>query len=199
VPPTITVTSPNGGESFPVNTAQTITWTSSNLTGNVKLEFSSDGGVNWTVLNANTLNDGSEGWTTPGTPTSQGRIRVSALIGSTTDQSNGNFAVTYTGGILKTKTRVSFGTVKNLRPKTVKVVLENKSKSQSLIVSLAISGPPFTLTSGAGPFTILPKKKLTVFVSYAPTAPGSHTGTLTVTSSDPVRPALAITLTGRAR
>ncbi|MGV3719376.1 MAG: pre-peptidase C-terminal domain-containing protein [Actinomycetota bacterium] len=197
--PTITVTSPNGGEAFPVSTAQTISWTSNNLSGNVKLELSTDGGATWTTLNANTANDGSEGWTTPAAPTSQGRVRVSAVSSSVFDESNANFAVTYTGGILKAPARVNFGTVKNLRPKTKKVVLQNKSKTQSLIVSLATSGAPFTLTSGVGPFTIPAKKKLTVFVSYAPTAPGVHTGTLTVTSSDPIRPIKAITLTGKAR
>jgi len=38
----ITVTSPNGGE-WPIGSTQTVTWTSSWLDGNVKIQLSRDG------------------------------------------------------------------------------------------------------------------------------------------------------------
>ena len=45
----ITVTSPNGGEIWPIGSSQNIAWTSSGLTGNVKIEISRNGGTSWTV------------------------------------------------------------------------------------------------------------------------------------------------------
>jgi len=197
--PSITVNSPNGGESYPINTAQTITWSHVAVVGNVRLEYSLDGGATWVSINANTANDGTEPWTTPATPNTQARVRVSALNGSASDTSNGNFSVTYTGGILKTPARLNFGTVKRLKPKTVKAVIENKSKTQNLIVSFAISGAPFSLPAGTGPVTILPKKKITVFVLFTPPAIGDYVGTLIVNSSDPLFPAKAIPTMGKAR
>jgi len=197
--PTITVTAPNGGESYPAGSAQTITWASTNLSGSVKLEYSSDGGTTWTVLSASTANDGTEAWTTPATPSSLGRIRVSAVNGTASDTSDASFAVTYVGGVLKTPARINFGTVKRLKPKTKKVVIQNSSKTANLIVSFATSGSPFSLVNGAGPFTIRPRKKLTVSVRYTPTAAGSHTGALTVTSSALANPSKAIPATGKAR
>jgi len=197
--PSFTVTSPNGGEAYPINTAQTITWTSANAGGSVKLEYSSDGGANWTVLNAGTANDGAEGWTAPGTPTAQGRIRVSTVSGSVSDVSNANFAVTYVGGILKAPARINFGTVKRLKPKTKRVVIQNKSKTANLIVSFSTSGAPFSITSGTGPITIPPKKKLKVSVLFTPPAVGDYVGSFTVTSSDPANATKAIPATGKAR
>ncbi|MFC1550955.1 hypothetical protein ACFL6P_00180 [Candidatus Latescibacterota bacterium] len=46
----ITLTSPNGGESWVACTTQNITWTSSNV-DNVKIEYSTDNGYNWTETN----------------------------------------------------------------------------------------------------------------------------------------------------
>ena len=43
----ITVTSPNGGEIWPIGSVQNISWTSSGLTGNVKIEVSRNGGTSW--------------------------------------------------------------------------------------------------------------------------------------------------------
>ena len=79
----ITVTSPNGGEVWPIGSSQNIAWTSSGLTGNVKIEISRNGGTSWTVLSASTLNDGAHGWTVTGPATTQARLRVTSLTDPT--------------------------------------------------------------------------------------------------------------------
>ena len=67
-PYTITVTSPNGGESWIATTSHDITWTSTGTIANVNIEYTTDGGTNWTGVAVSTPNDGSYSWTIPDTP-----------------------------------------------------------------------------------------------------------------------------------
>lgn len=93
-PASITVGSPNGGENWQTNTTQTITWTSSNLSGNVNIELSRDGGATYTTLFANTPNDGSQSWTVTGPATTQALIKISSVaMPSVGDTSNGPFTI----------------------------------------------------------------------------------------------------------
>ena len=62
---TITVTSPNGGENWFLDSLQTITWTA-NFSENVKIELYKGGIPNYTIINS-TTNDGSRDWTPPST------------------------------------------------------------------------------------------------------------------------------------
>jgi RHS repeat-associated protein len=64
--PTLTLTSPNGGETFNAEDIHTITWTSTGSVGNVRLEYSINSGANWTVITSSTADDGSFAWTVPG-------------------------------------------------------------------------------------------------------------------------------------
>jgi beta propeller repeat protein len=61
IPSTVTVTDPNGGEWVEAATAMTITWTSTGPVSEVLIEFSSDGGVEWTPV-ATIENTGSYLW-----------------------------------------------------------------------------------------------------------------------------------------
>jgi Dockerin type I domain/Secretion system C-terminal sorting domain len=61
--PSITITSPNGGEILAVDSVQTIRWSSSNVVGNVKIEFSNDDGQTWSIIASNTPNAGNFSWT----------------------------------------------------------------------------------------------------------------------------------------
>lgn len=95
------VTAPNGGESWPGSSSQTITW---NVAGtdaipisvsNVKISLSTDGGLTYpTVLTASTLNDGSESLTIPGINTTTARVKIEAVGNIFFDISNANFSIT---------------------------------------------------------------------------------------------------------
>jgi hypothetical protein len=74
---TIIVSSPNGGESWVVNTSQNITWTSTGTIANVKIEYSTNNGTAWTPVTASTPNDGSHPWTVPYASSTQCLVRVS--------------------------------------------------------------------------------------------------------------------------
>ena len=98
------VTSPNTGVSYVGNSVQTVTWSVANTTNgtvnaqNVKISFSSDGGLTFpTVLLASTSNDGTESVTIPNTPTTTARIKVEAVGNIFFDISDTNFTVTAGG------------------------------------------------------------------------------------------------------
>ncbi len=77
---TITVTSPNGGESLITGTTHEITWTSTGMSGNdnVTIEYSPNNGVNWVKIVPTTANNGSYDWTVPDNPSGNCLVRVSA-------------------------------------------------------------------------------------------------------------------------
>ena len=197
--PSITVTSPNGGEVWEAGSTHAITWTSVNVSGNVKLEYSATGTAPWTTIAASTANDGSEDWVVPAAGSANGRVRVTAVDNTATDTSDADFTVHYTGGKLVAPKKVSFGTLKLGKTKSVKVVLQNSAKTGNLEVNVSISGAPFRIVSGGGASTILPKRKLTVVVIYEPAAVGASTGTLTVVSSDLAKSSVPIALSGKAK
>jgi hypothetical protein len=77
----LTVTSPNGGESWDVGSLKQITWESTGGINNVKLEFSADGGKTWKVIVASTENDGSYEVTVPNRVSEECLVRVTANDG----------------------------------------------------------------------------------------------------------------------
>jgi hypothetical protein len=92
-PPSVTVTSPNGGENWQMGTTQNITWTGNPGT-NVKLEYTTNGGSSWNNIISSTANDGSYSWTVPNTPTTSARVRVTSTTDSFySDTSDSNFTI----------------------------------------------------------------------------------------------------------
>lgn len=89
----VTVLSPNGGETWSAGSTQTITWTSSGILPNVALAYSTNGGTNWTTITASTANDGSHVWTAPSVSSSNVLIRVADTDGNPADISNGPFTI----------------------------------------------------------------------------------------------------------
>ena len=75
--PTVTVTSPNGGESWAWGSSHNIAWTSTGTIANVKIEYSTNNGTGWTTIIASTANTGSYAWTVPNTSSTQCLVRVS--------------------------------------------------------------------------------------------------------------------------
>ncbi len=100
IPPTVTVTSPVGGESWGAGTQHAVTWTASDNVGvtSVDLAYSLDGGASFASPIATGLaNTGSFNWTLPGVLSSTARVRVTAHdaagnVGA--DSSHADFAIT---------------------------------------------------------------------------------------------------------
>ncbi|MFZ5433932.1 MAG: trypsin-like serine peptidase, partial [Calditrichota bacterium] len=91
----ITVTAPNGGETILVDDSYNITWTSQNISENVKIEINrSYSGGTWETIVASTANDGSYAWTVTSPTTTAARVRISGVTQTTvTDISNANFTI----------------------------------------------------------------------------------------------------------
>jgi M6 family metalloprotease-like protein len=91
---TLTLSAPNGGENWQALTSHNITWSSTGTLTDVKLEYSTNGGSNWTTIIASTPNDGSYSWTVANAPSTTCRVRVSeAASGNPNDASDANFTI----------------------------------------------------------------------------------------------------------
>ena len=77
VPGEITVTAPNGGESWTVGSLQEIKWTAGGI-NNVTIECSTDYGTTWELIIQTTANDGGFDWTIPDTMSDECLVRVSS-------------------------------------------------------------------------------------------------------------------------
>ncbi len=95
VQPTIAMTLPDGGEVWEVGSTQTIQWGSTDLTGNVRIELSRNGGVSYAeILFSSIPDDGSETWVVDVHPTGSARIRVTALgAPGVADASEADFSI----------------------------------------------------------------------------------------------------------
>ncbi len=92
--PAITVTNPNGGELLKAGSVQPINWISNHI-ANVKLEYSTDNGINWLTIAASTpAATGIYNWLVPSTPSSVCRVRVSDVNETTmNDVSDAPFTI----------------------------------------------------------------------------------------------------------
>ncbi len=92
-PATITVTTPNGGETWQAGTNQNITWSSSGTSGNVRIEYSTNGGTDWTEITASAPDAGTYSWTVPNEAYANCRVRISDTDGNPVDESDGVFVI----------------------------------------------------------------------------------------------------------
>ena len=116
---TITVTAPNGGESWVLGSTHDITWGSTGAIANAKIEYSINNGTDWTSITASTANNGSYAWIVPYAASSQCLVRVSdAANASVYDVSNAVFNiasdVTEPNGTSATAGVLPMGTTDNL-------------------------------------------------------------------------------------
>ena len=89
----VSLTYPNGGESFGTGTGQYIEWTSSSV-ATVKLEYSTNNGTSWTSIGTATASNKYANWIPPATVGTQYLIRVSDnAVPSVNDVSDLNFSI----------------------------------------------------------------------------------------------------------
>ena len=98
--PTIIVTYPSGGETLIVDSTYDISWSTLCFDGNVKIEYSTNSGVDWMVIVDDTTNIGSIAWTVPNTPSPNCRVKISdALDGDPFDVSDDDFIIYSRGDV----------------------------------------------------------------------------------------------------
>jgi hypothetical protein len=93
-PASIRITAPNGGEVWKIGTSYKLLWTSTGVTGKVKIELSKDGGVTWKVVAKASLNDGKQGYKMVAPAAARARYRISSVDQpQVTDTSDGDFKI----------------------------------------------------------------------------------------------------------
>jgi hypothetical protein len=91
----LTVTYPNGGETFTSGEdTVTVTWTQSGV-DSVYIYYSTNAGSSWILVDS--TGDASYTWIVPDVLTSQGRIKVADVFGGAEDQSDNSFNILPTG------------------------------------------------------------------------------------------------------
>jgi parallel beta-helix repeat protein len=95
---TITLDVPNGGENWQIGTLHYIVWHTQNYSGPVRIEYSTDGGASYTVIENSYSGSPSYAWTIPNTPSGQCAVKISDPTDvSPWDISDGVFTIS-TGG-----------------------------------------------------------------------------------------------------
>jgi len=88
------ITFPNGGERFATGTVQNITWTEQFVTGDVKVEYSLDGGTTFIPIGTVPAGTLTIPWTVPNVTSNTARIKVSSVAEPTAfDISDANFRI----------------------------------------------------------------------------------------------------------
>jgi hypothetical protein len=79
-PPSVTVTSPNGGEIWYFCGTQNITWTATDASGvdSVSIYYSFNGGAEYTLIASSEANDGTYAWTVPDEFTEEALVKIVA-------------------------------------------------------------------------------------------------------------------------
>src|SRR5207244_2322003 len=93
---TVTLTAPNGGETWLVGESRNITWTKTGAIANVKLEYSTDGGTTYpNLITASTPAASlSYAWTVPDAVGTGLRVRITDVGDATaSDTSDANFTI----------------------------------------------------------------------------------------------------------
>ncbi|MDD4309793.1 MAG: M6 family metalloprotease domain-containing protein, partial [Candidatus Cloacimonetes bacterium] len=93
----VQLTSPIGGETWFAGSNKNITWKAKSTTGNVTLEYSTNMGQNWILLNSNAPNNGNYLWTNiPLMDSNQCQIRITLQSNSNWDSSTFPFSIVST-------------------------------------------------------------------------------------------------------
>lgn len=182
--PTITVSSPNGGEHLTAVSTYTIKWTSTGTVGNVKIEYTSNNGSNWSTITSSTSNDGAYSWKVPNIASTKCKVRIKeAADGSPADTSNAVFTIaksTSPGSakISLNRTRLNFsGTTSGTVTGALRLWLNN-SGTGTLNWSINVDQWWLKCTPTSGTNSGV----LTVSVSPGGLYPGNYTGTITISS-----------------
>jgi subtilisin family serine protease len=102
-PPTVTVTKPNGGETWSIGAQDSVRWTASDNIGvtAIDLEYSPDNGLNWNPIASGLANSGLYLWSVPNDPSTQAKVRITAhdSQNQAQDLSNAVFTISATTGV----------------------------------------------------------------------------------------------------
>jgi hypothetical protein len=105
-------------------------------------------------------------------------------------------AVTSQPQLSVSPTAMNFGNVSTGLKTTNNLALTNMGAANLTISALALTGVNFGISGITTPATLTPGQTAQLAVTFSPTATGSSSGSLSISSNDPVNPALNVALSG---
>jgi hypothetical protein len=193
--PSITITSPNGGESWQAGTSHNITWTSTGSVGNVKIQYSTNNGSSWTDIISSTANDGSYSWTVPEVSSGQCLVKVSETDGSPSDTGNAVFSITTGPGnnpeIAISRATFFFGAYGQAAGTGAQIFLISNTGNGTLNWSAS----PDKSWLSCSPVSGTDAGAVTVSVDPSGLSPGTYTGKVTVSAANAVNSPQTISVT----
>ena len=151
------LTSPNGGESFPAGSTQTITWNVADTDGgqidcnNVDLMLSTDGGMTYPDLIATVPNNGSYAWTVPNLTVTQARVMLRCSDNIFFDISDGDFSITQEDFALNATGEATVCNAANTS--TAATFTLTSLQGYSGTINYSVSGLPGSVTATFSPTT----------------------------------------------
>jgi hypothetical protein len=92
-PASLTITSPNGGESWEPGTSHDITWASTGTIGNVAIDYSITNGSSWLEITPSAPNNGTFTWRVPDTPSKECIVKIRGTGNEAEDKSDAAFSI----------------------------------------------------------------------------------------------------------
>ncbi len=186
---------PDGGEQWQYNTLHDVTW-STNLVGNVTIEYETSGAGPWISIAASVpAQPALYAWTIPNDATTDARVRVTDLGNPLRfDESAAPFSILVQSAAAN-PTDLDFGEIPNLWTSELAVEVVNSGTAPLTVSSITSDEPAFSPSQTA--FVVAPASAETVMVAFSPTAEQIYTGNLTITTDAPT-PNVVVTLSGRA-
>jgi hypothetical protein len=176
MPPGVTITSPNGGENWQIDSSQTITWTSTGLTGDVTIDLYK-GGTKLANIGTAAVDTGSFSWKIPSNLTSGDDFQVRIYQNTIEDYSDNVFSIT--GGtppeISLNRSTLSFGAVQS-QTTASQVLLINNSGGGTLSWTVSVNQNWLQVTPSSGTAEGI----VTVSIEASGLSAGSYLGTVSV-------------------
>ena len=185
--PMLSLTSPDGGETWQYGTTHSIAWQSA-LVSAVDMEFKTALTGAWTsIADSVPANVGSYAWLIPDAPSTQCRLRIREHGGPVHDSSQATFSITVPSYV-EAPGSLFVGTTIVNSAITDTIHIENSGTAPLAISSVISSDPRFW--PGRTSFVIPAGGSDSLGISYRPTAVGTDSATLTLAADDPFAPHL---------
>lgn len=190
--PTITVTSPNGGEKWDVASSYAITWKTTGNVGKVKIEYSINNGSSWKIITSSTANDGSYNWTIPNTISAQCKVKISeASDGIPSDISNRVFSIVPVPVIHLSRSKLNFCSLTSGISTVPQDISITNSGSGTLNWYISVDSPWLICAPGAG----TGNGTISVSINSSGLTLGTYTGKLTVSDPNAINSPQSISVT----
>ena len=184
----ITVTSPNGGESWQLRSSHDITW-NRNTGGNVKIELYK-GSSYYQTITSSTSNDGSYSWSIPANYDvySNYRIKITSTGNSSLyDYSNSYFILTEVPSFTVTPNPIFFGTVNVNQFLDVPLTFSNTGNTTLVISDIVSTSSEFSIIGNTS-FSVPGNGNHIITVRFSPISAGTKTAMLKIYNNSPDNP-----------